>query len=65
MAFWVLPREPVLTLQRFNDLPGRSPLFADQNQNARNERHNSNYDWSDADVKERSDSDKNQIDREK
>jgi hypothetical protein len=60
----VLPRESVLTLQRFNDSPGRSPLFANQNQNARYESHNSHHDWSDADMKERSDSDKDQIDRE-
>ena len=39
-------------------------LFADQNQNARYERQNSHHDCSDADVKERSDSDENQIDRE-
>ena len=64
MAFWVLPREPVLTIQRFNDSPGRSPLFADQNQNPRYERHDSHHDCSDANVKERSDSNENQIDRE-
>jgi hypothetical protein len=39
-------------------------LLANQNQNARYERHNSHHDCSDADVKERSDSDENQIDRE-
>ena len=39
-------------------------LLADQNQNAGYERHNSHHDCSDADVKERSDSDENQIDRE-
>ena len=60
----MLPREPALTLQRFNDSPGRSPLFADQNQNARYECQNSHHDCADADVKERSDSDENQIDRE-
>jgi hypothetical protein len=39
-------------------------LFADQNQNAGYECQNSHHDCADADVKERSDSDKNQIDRE-
>jgi hypothetical protein len=54
-----------LTLQGFNDSTGaRSPLFADQNQNPRYERHNSHHDCSDADVKERSDSDEDEIDRE-
>jgi hypothetical protein len=53
-----------LTLQWFNHSTGRSRLFADQNQNARYERHNSHHDCADADVKERSDSDKNEIDRE-
>ena len=43
---------------------GSRELFADQNQNARYERDNSHHDCSDADVKERSDSDENQIDRE-
>jgi len=56
--------ESVLTLRRFHDSRGRSPLLADQNQNARYERHNSHHDCSDGDVKERSDSDENQIDRE-
>jgi hypothetical protein len=60
-----VPRESVLTLQPFNDSTGAlSPLFTDQNQNARYERHNSHHDCSDADVKERSDSDENQINRE-
>jgi hypothetical protein len=39
-------------------------LFADQNQNARDERQNSHHDCADADVKERSDSNKDQVDRE-
>lgn len=39
-------------------------LFADQNQNAGYERHNSHHDCSDADVKERGDSDEDEIDRE-
>jgi hypothetical protein len=39
-------------------------LFADQNQNARYERYDSHHDCSNANVKERSDSDKNQINRE-
>ena len=43
---------------------GIRELFAYQNQNARYERHNSHHDCPDSDVKERSDSDKNQIDRE-
>ena len=43
---------------------GSRELLADQNQNARYERYDSHDDCSDGDVKERGDSDKNQIDRE-
>ena len=43
---------------------GAAELFADQNQNARDERNHSQHDCSDADMKERSDSDENQINRE-
>ena len=43
---------------------GSRELLADQNQNARYERYNSHHDCSDANVKERSDPNKNQVDRE-
>ena len=43
---------------------GAPELFAYQNQNARQQRYDSHHDRSDSDVKERSDSDENQIDRE-
>ena len=43
---------------------GSRELLADQNQNACYERYNSHHDCSDANVKERGDSDKDQIDRE-
>ena len=39
-------------------------LFADQNQNARYERHDSHYDYTDPNMKERGDPDQNQIDPE-
>ena len=61
----VSPQHFSLTAHRGGSIEiGSRELFADQNQNARYERNNSNHDCSDADVKERSDSDENQIDRE-
>ncbi len=40
----------------------RSPLLADQNQNARDERQNSDHDCADPNMKESSDPNQNQID---
>ena len=59
----MLPREPALTLQRFNDSPG-AVRYLPIKQHARDERHNSLHDCSDVNVKERSDSDENQIEQQ-
>src|SRR4051812_25324444 len=56
---------PGLTLRRFNDSRGRAARYLPTKiKMARNECQSSRHDCSYADVKKRSDADKNQVDRE-